>query len=485
MASIRFIGSYDSQRPHLILEQDGQTYLLSSEALAHLISQHRDASVGSLFSSALSRDDGPDDGADARFGQRLMEMISSGLAMGGFKRQGACHEFQSAAPVGVDAAVFGAEPQAYALKEENRHGALVPAVFGEAPSTNILSAIIVPTTDRAYLPEDLKNNLRLNAALVSGRLHSALTAFPGVSTMPDGSPFPKSSQMIGSGVCLISKPEGCVRCPEEIAAQLNAVMATLDRPPSLTEVEDTARELSAIPAPAAPKSLYVCKAKHGAALHYPGETFTTASAAEAVEWAQNNYFYEISVRNQALGDKLLASTYWVGDSGQKYHHLANLDQDTLVNERPSIAGWDSVSGIDPAFDIAVSVAALARREAELKNKLALTQDGPGSVSFPLISPRKPASPAADGVLTEPEMIQAANAALESALSNAKGPPSVQGMREALTQTFEAGAELDREMDRQNGLREKLAQRRDPAPAPEPEQKPGLIARALSGLTKRS
>lgn len=203
--------------------------LLPRASLEHLAAQHgfdNALSVGSRFGAAF------DLPLDA-LAERLLGMVSSGLAGGSTRQAGACFEFEAPGPsIGVDAAVFGREPDCHALKEQGGKGVLVPAVFGSPSPTRIFSAIMVPAT-LDILPADAASDSRLLASIDAGRLRVIWSIFPGASILPNGLPFPPSSSMIGSGVCLIGSGPSCSQAE---ALEANAIMQLMDGFPSAREL---------------------------------------------------------------------------------------------------------------------------------------------------------------------------------------------------------------------------------------------------------
>lgn len=219
------------EAPHFLAPCPDVDLFLPRSSLEHLAAQHgfdNALSVGSRFGASF------DLPLDA-LAERLLGMVSQGLACGRARQAGACFEFDVQGPaIGVDAAVFGREPDCHALKEQGGKGVLVPAVFGAPTPTRTFSAIMVPAT-MEMLPADAASDPCLAASIAAGRLRVIWSIFPGASILPNGQPFPPSSLMIGSGVCLVGSGPSC---SEAEAREANEIMQRMDGFPSPIELVD-------------------------------------------------------------------------------------------------------------------------------------------------------------------------------------------------------------------------------------------------------
>ena len=234
---MEFIGSPPL---HLLARLADGWLLLPRSTLDHVLAQHGHRLPGGSRFSDSFLPPAPSEADVERFAANAMGLIRSGLESGFFRHAGPCHEFIfPGMSVGENGAVIGAEPESFLLKEEDGKGVLVPAVNRPASPTDKLSAILLPA-DPAKLPPDLTDDPRLKQALAAGTLRVVASFFPGVCVLPDGRPFPRSTQMIDSPVALCG--EG-IKCSFAIAKKMNAAMARLAAPPPLAAVERMAASL--------------------------------------------------------------------------------------------------------------------------------------------------------------------------------------------------------------------------------------------------
>ena len=226
---------------HLLARTPRADLFLPRSALIHLCSQHGfDSGIGagSRFGEALAL---PIDD----LGVALLSIVAEQFSSRQERQAGACFQFNlPGPPIGVDAAVFGRPPDFYALKEQGGKGVLVPAVCGAPAPTNALSAIMSPS-ELSHLPADAANCAPLLSSIASGRLLTVWSIFPGACILPGGSPVPRSSEMIGSGVCLVGAGHACSEA-EAVAA--NKIMDSMASPPSADALIEILRSCAQRPA---------------------------------------------------------------------------------------------------------------------------------------------------------------------------------------------------------------------------------------------
>lgn len=207
---------------------DGEVFLLPGWTLEHAgfapaaqASGHVDptATSGSVFVPGLDP------------GALVQAMLNSPVT----QRAGVMLQTEAEAPIGWSALIVTpheVSPPAWTgviLKQEAAPGSQVPTTviapavanpaFGDTASqTRTYAMIAPPTTDGAFLDEDVRDDPCVQAALMNGRLRTIVSLFPGPAIVGHA-PIPRvSGWTAGDGLGFQSRPDNALYLPLDLPA---------------------------------------------------------------------------------------------------------------------------------------------------------------------------------------------------------------------------------------------------------------------------
>jgi hypothetical protein len=176
---------------------NGSLFLLPSWTLAHIGVAGDGPGHTSLTQASGSVFD-----PKAQVEALLRRVVESGAA----KAIGVGFELDTGSPVGwsslTDNTDRAIKPTCFVLKQEAPAGskvastilalAFVDPQFGQpATQTSKVSAIAPPTSDAAFLPDDVANDAEVLSAMAQGKLHTIVSVFPGPFQI-NGVPIPRA-----------------------------------------------------------------------------------------------------------------------------------------------------------------------------------------------------------------------------------------------------------------------------------------------------